>query len=966
LQDSPLPLGGTDDPEGCGPLQVSFRTTGMFADNARYFWDVPLADLADPAHPLRPENFNKVNPPEPCNTPDCDPAQYQYAGIFHSNPTQTFNAREISGVTGHNPDVYNVLLQVDNGVCSDITWRTVRVYPSPEAVFEFVTDVAGGFCPFEDEDTGELSKVEFRNLSHGRANDAETEYYWRFQSPTGLIGITPPPKGNTANAGDPTSGDIVGYPYENLLSSAPLRYQPTLEAMNIIRNYICLTDADGNCVLDGGGNPIQIPNYIYCSSSMTLPLSINPGVKADFTGPVSGCSPANASFVNQSSGAITGTIWNFGDGSNEVSISNPSHTFVHNTTRNQDHIFNVTLTVSNALCSASISKPFRAHPQPTASFWIDPNQLQNACQPMNIDFHNRSNFDLAPGMENPTGTRYTWDFGDGFFREDPSGIVPYTYQNTSGSVILRYPTLTATTPAGCSYRSPAQTVSINPFLQASFTWEPDKDTYCSPLPIRFRNTSIGYESFTYNFGDGNSHSGLHSDSDAAMYVHTFTNESQWQDRSVENGNAFRVTLTVWTAGCPSTAEALIPVLAQPIADFRPGPPWPSDFFFPAPPVAIDNLIPPPASDNLIYLWSWRNLNAPDLPTNFSTQPYPPSLRLHEWGRHEITQHVTAPNRICTDRLTLPLRILAPAVRANFDDVQPACGPYEVQFYNTSRYGVRYLWDFGDGLTSTLQSPTHTFTEAGTYQVSLTAIGYDGDRDVMRKEVVVYPTPQPIFSVVPPRHYTGQTLGAFDYTPILFFNGVPLNPYEDLLYEWDWGDGSPIVNDRQPKHVYHRAGLYTVSLTISTKTDPICSFKSSIHPPIEIIATGDLLLPNVFRPLNPGGGGLLDGGGNGGGGAGDWWNVIDRDEWGAPSDVIPDGGYKNYLFFPGVMSETRRYNMTIFNRLGVKIFETNDPRRGWNGYYRGRICEEGVYTFKIEGIFATGESFSRIGDITLLW
>jgi PKD repeat protein len=35
------------------------------------------------------------------------------------------------------------------------------------------------------------------------------------------------------------------------------------------------------------------------------------------------------------------------------------------------------------------------------------------------------------------------------------------------------------------------------------------------------------------------------------------------------------------------------------------------------------------------------------------------------------------------------------------------------------------WDFGDGSTSTKQNPSHTYTEPGTYTVSLTVTGYEG-------------------------------------------------------------------------------------------------------------------------------------------------------------------------------------------------------------------------------------------------
>jgi hypothetical protein len=87
--------------------------------------------------------------------------------------------------------------------------------------------------------------------------------------------------------------------------------------------------------------------------------------------------------------------------------------------------------------------------------------------------------------------------------------------------------------------------------------------------------------------------------------------------------------------------------------------------------------------------------------------------------------------------------------------------------------------------------------------------------------------------------------------------------------------------------------------------------------------------------------------------------------GEPSDVIPDRGYRNYLFYPPILSPLRKYHMVIYSRLGIMLYETFDHGKGWNGYYRGKLCDEGVYIYKIEGVFETGQSFSKIGDILLL-
>ena len=51
---------------------------------------------------------------------------------------------------------------------------------------------------------------------------------------------------------------------------------------------------------------------------------------------------------------------------------------------------------------------------------------------------------------------------------------------------------------------------------------------------------------------------------------------------------------------------------------------------------------------------------------------------------------------------------------------------QVNFINNSIYAMKYLWDFGDGKTDTVRTPVHYYTQSGTYEVSLTAIGVAGE------------------------------------------------------------------------------------------------------------------------------------------------------------------------------------------------------------------------------------------------
>jgi PKD repeat protein len=337
---------------------------------------------------------------------------------------------------------------------------------------------------------------------------------------------------------------------------------------------------------------------------------------------------------------------------------------------------------------------------------------------------------------------------------------------------------------------------------------------------------MGFETYSIDFGDGRVETGDRTS--GVLTTHTYHNPSMYEDKE------YTIKLTAYSYHCSDAITKNITVLATPVADFIPGNPYPDDFVFPAPPIQLENLISVSERENLNYLWSW---NEPwtTIVTNFSIAINPEPLRLTDWGRYDITQRVTAPNGVCSDSKTIPIRIAPPLPIANFDDVDSACAPYDVQFINTSLYGVRYLWDFGDGFRSTQQFPYHTFIDAGTYNVRLTVMGHEGDLvDMIIKEVVVHPTPQPNFLVMPYKEFLGSPVRAFNYTNTNLPDGSPY----DVWYSWDWGDGSPPDNVPQSSHFYKEPGLYTVTLTVGTFTEPQCVTTRSLSYYVEIVTMGE--------------------------------------------------------------------------------------------------------------------------------
>lgn len=130
---------------------------------------------------------------------------------------------------------------------------------------------------------------------------------------------------------------------------------------------------------------------------------------------------------------------------------------------------------------------------------------------------------------------------------------------------------------------------------------------------------------------------------------------------------------------------------------------------------------------------------------------------------------------------------------------------------TGTKGMSYVWTFGDGTGSTLQRPSHTYTQAGNYTVALTVSDADGvsDSDSILVEVL---NVRPIADAGGDKTVSEGSTITFDAsdswdTP----SDLPL-----LTYEWDFGDGASTTASRDNKvvtHTYVDAGVYITRLVV---------------------------------------------------------------------------------------------------------------------------------------------------------
>ncbi len=296
------------------------------------------------------------------------------------------------------------------------------------------------------------------------------------------------------------------------------------------------------------------------------------------------------------------------------------------------------------------------------------------------------------------------------------------------------------------------------------------------------------------------------------------------------------------------------------------------------------------------------------------------------GNHMLTYSIPPERWGCSAQRDVYVRVIMPPMPvADFEGATTGCAPLTVKFINKSQHGESYIWDFGDRQYSSEKNPVHTYFVPGTYLVKLTVHNIAGES--VRNDVVeVYQNPSAIFDAYPTNVVNNEQI-------VVFYS------YSYFAESWLWrfGDGKTSTEEN-PWHKYESPGSYTVSLIVSTREG--CIDSAEMDTPVVVEwKEGTLEFPNVFRwnGTGPTGGKWLEG-------------------------VNPSMDEVFRPFFENIME----YRLQIFNRWGVLIYESDDLKKGWDGYFGdGNLAPQGVYVWKASGRYADGEYFDMVGDVTFL-
>jgi gliding motility-associated-like protein len=767
-----------------------------------------------------------------------------------------------------NPGVYNVTLTVTStGGCTDSEVQPITINAIPVASFTAPQTCHGNAVPFT-------------NTSNVLGN-ANLNYQWTFGN------------GNTSNQTNPTQ-----------MYANPGQYLATL-------------------IVVGPG---------LCSDTATQIVNVPPTPIANFTIPdscgLSGQISSTSTITPP--GFITSYQWNFGNGQ---TANQPNTNYSYNT----PGIYNVALIVnSNQGCSDTITQPVTIWSIPTAQFTQTP-----TCFGIPFTFVDQST------ITNSQIIGWNWSLGNG---QTSTQQNPTHLYNTNG----QYPvTLIVTGQGGCT-DTISDLITVYPKPTAAFVL-PDSCGMIAP----FTDLSLfNIASWSWNFGDGNTSNqtspthtyqtngtyqvqlivqntdgcldtlvqeyrnyqipiaGIIPNNNCLTYPTLLSDNSTGQisswswttNNTLQNSQNFNYTfnspgtypvqLIIQSVdGCIDTAYNQFEVYPLPFISFI----SPSECAGDS--VTFTNL----SNGAVAYEW-YLNGNL------FSTNINP--KQVYPWGQYQI--HLIGTNQYgCQDSLLQTLEVY-PRPIPNFGGQFEGCIPLQVFLDNQTTIAPgglinSYIWNIGLNTYYT-EDINLTYTTAGNYSVTLTAISDKGcDSTITFIDVIkTYPLPVAGFAYSPENPNTANT-------KIEFTNLSQGNLYNT------WEIQFQTFTETHLSYTFPAdTGRYVIYLHVENEFG--CT--DSIYQYLYINSNFTVYIPNTFTPTRDG-----------------------------LNDTFK-------IYGTGIVEA----EMLIFDRWGelLSSYKNLEPMtKGWDGKYNRTSVKQDVYIYKIKVRDFTGEWHDFIGQINLL-
>ncbi len=472
---------------------------------------------------------------------------------------------------------------------------------------------------------------------------------------------------------------------------------------------------------------------------------------------VSGCAPAVIRFHDLTTGNPTSWFWDLGNGITSTQ-QNP------NTLYFEAGKYTIKLIVKKGNITDTIVREdyITIYSPPVVNFSFSDS---TGCLPLTVNFT-----DMSDPVSGSIVSR-EWDFGDGTFSN--LNYISHDY-NVAGNFTVA---LQVKNSFGCtSIKSVQSLIKVEETIYADFGIVGSSNCKLPSL-IQFKDSSIGknISSYEWNFGDG-------STSNLKTPTHSYLTKGSY-DVSLAVTNSFGCRDTIIKPGFINLNE---------LKALFTGP----DSVCQNTAVAFKNLSDPVAAK---ALWSFGDGTKSSL-----LNPSKSFLKTGTFSVKLITEY-----QGCLDSVSRLIEVIpTPSSKFISNSILSRCIiPLNVKFENETTGNYKYLWNFGDNQTDSISNPTHTYNQAGLFNVSLAVTDNNGCTSKTVLNNYVYIGPPTI------RNLIGAPFqGCAPYTAELSAN---INAPEQITgYLWDFGDGTTSTL-ATPNHTYNDTGAYEITLKITT-------------------------------------------------------------------------------------------------------------------------------------------------------
>ena len=296
----------------------------------------------------------------------------------------------------------------------------------------------------------------------------------------------------------------------------------------------------------------------------------------------------------------------------------------------------------------------------------------------------------------------------------------------------------------------------------------------------------------------------------------------------------------------------------------------------------------------------------------------PRLAMLDKNNHLTYRTSSLPSGLCPDERTIVVDVRKMPSVPIFAEPESECAPVVVNFHTGSVNSGDGVWTIGDGSQAIKGlSGSHVFKTPGTYTLQFNYADDLGCKalPVISREIKVNALPKADFTAPEEIYITDAAVQLNNISTVL----------ENNRYRWEIQGLSSQYTDVHPIITLPEIGKYHVTLSATSAH----GCKDQVTKIITVKNNFNMFIPNSFSPN-------FDG--------------------------------LNDVFVPVYSKEgidVRSYEMEIFNRWGDLLFKTKDISKGWEGLSKGEPMKQDVYVYKIRYKDADGQSYEKIGNVSLL-